>query len=84
MSEINRDFTEVLVAIGRIEEGIKALRESIDRQDGEIRNVKEDVQDLKMDVHQLKTQRSTVRENIAVAVSLVALTTTLLSVLGVI
>lgn len=79
-----RDFTEVLVAIGRIEEGIKALRESIERQDGEIRNVKEDVQDLKMDVHQLKTQRSTVRENIAVAVSLVALSTTMLSVLGVI
>ena len=82
--EPGRDFTEVLVAIGRIEEGIKALRESIDRQDGEIRNVKEDIQDLKMDVHQLKTQRSTLRENIAVAVSLVALATAISGVLGII
>lgn len=76
-----KDFTEVLVAIGRIEEGIKALRESIERQDGEIKNVKQDVQGLKMDVQHLKTQRSTVRENIAVAVSIVALVTAISSVL---
>lgn len=74
-----RDFTEVLVAIGRIEEGIKALRESIDRQDGEIRNVKQDVQDLKLDVQQLKTQRSTVRENVAVALSVIAVIAATLS-----
>ena len=81
MDSLGRDFTEVLVAIGRIEEGIKALRESIERQDGEIKNVKEDVQGLKMDVQHLKTQRSTVRENIAVAVSIVALVTAVSSVL---
>lgn len=81
MENLGRDFTEVLVAIGRIEEGIKALRESIERQDGEIKNVKEDVQGLKMDVQHLKTQRSTVRENIAVAVSIVALVTAVSSVL---
>lgn len=77
----NRNFTEVLVAIGRIEEGIKSLRQSIERQDTEIKDVKEDVQGLKMDVQQLKTQRSTVRENIAVAVSIVALVTAATSVL---
>jgi phage shock protein A len=77
----NRNFTEVLVAIGRIEEGIKALRQSIERQDTEIKDVKEDVQGLKMDVQQLKTQRSTLREHIAVAVSIVALLTAVSSVL---
>ena len=75
----NKDWVEVLVAIGRIEEGIKALRESIERQDGEIRNVKQDVQDLKLDVQQLKTQRSTVRENVALGLSVVAVIAATLS-----
>lgn len=73
MSEMGKDFTEVLVAIGRIEEGIKTLRESIDRHERDVRALKDDVQDLKLDVQQLETQRSTFRENLAVAVSLVAL-----------
>jgi phage shock protein A len=84
MEGMGKDFTEVLVAIGRIEEGIKTLRESIDRHERDVRALKDDVQDLKLDVQQLETQRSTVRENIAVAVSLVALIASTISIFNVI
>jgi chromosome segregation ATPase len=89
MDEVGRDFTEVLVAIGRIEEGIKSLRQSIDRlerksdaQDGELRLVKDEVQDLQLDVQQLKTQRSTVKENLAVVVSVAAFLAAMVSVVN--
>lgn len=80
MSEMNRDFTEVLVAIGRIEEGIKGLRESIDRLEKKSDAQDDEIKGMQMEIQQLKTQRSTVRENIAVIISLIAVLAAALSV----
>nr|DAW17416.1 MAG TPA: hypothetical protein [Caudoviricetes sp.] len=73
------DYVEVLVAIGRIEEGIKSVREGMDRlerksdaQDLEIRVVKDDLQDVQLEIQKLKTQRSTAKENVALLFASIA------------
>lgn len=82
MPEISRDFTEVLVAIGRIEEGIKGLRESIDRLEKKSDAQDDEIKEMQLEIQQLKTQRTTVRENVALAISIIALIAALVSVLG--
>jgi predicted nucleic acid-binding Zn-ribbon protein len=81
------DYTEVLVAIGRIEEGIKSVRSSIERlekksdaQDDQIKEIKEDVQGLELDVQKLETQRSQTKENMALLFAIVALIATVINV----
>jgi septal ring factor EnvC (AmiA/AmiB activator) len=83
------DYTEVLVAIGRIEEGIKSVRSSIERlekksdaQDDQIKEIKEDMQGLELDVQKLETQRSQTKENLALLFALVAFTATLINIIS--
>lgn len=83
------DYVEVLVAIGRIEEGIKSVRESMERlerksdaQDVEIRIVKDDVQDMQLEIQKLKTQRSTFKENIALLFASVAFIAALANIIN--
>ena len=78
------DYTEVLVAIGRIEEGIKSVRNSIERlerksdaQDVQIKELKDDMQIIELDVQKLETQRSQTKENIALLFASVAFLVTL-------
>lgn len=82
------DYTEVLVAIGRIEEGIKSVRNSIERlerksdaQDVQITEIKNDMQDLELDVQKLETQRSQTKENLALLFAFIALGATLVNLL---
>ena len=75
----SKDWVEVLVAIGRIEEGIKGLRESIERLEKKSDAQDDEIQEMQLEIQQLKTQRSTVRENFAVAISLVAVVTAIVS-----
>jgi septal ring factor EnvC (AmiA/AmiB activator) len=77
----NKDWVEVLVAIGRIEEGIKGLRDSIERLERKSDAQDSDIQEMQLDIQKLKTQRTTVRENVALAVSIIALVAALASVL---
>ena len=77
----SKDWVEVLVAIGRIEEGIKGLRESIDRLEKKSDDQDDEIQEMKLDIQRLKTQRSTVRENIALAISIFAIITAIASTL---
>jgi peptidoglycan hydrolase CwlO-like protein len=77
-----RDFTEVLVAIGRIEEGIKGLRDSIERLDKKSDAQDGAINDMKLEIQKLKTERSTVKENVALVISVIAVFTALYSVLG--
>ena len=77
----NRDWIEVLVAIGRIEEGIKGLRESIDRLDKKSDAQDEAISEMQLEIQQLKTQRNTTKENIALVASLVAVIAAISSVL---
>lgn len=83
MAEVssNRDWIEVLVAIGRIEEGIKGLRESIDRLDKKSDAQDEAISEMQLEIQQLKTQRSTVRENVAVVLSIFAVIISAISTL---
>lgn len=76
----NRDWVEVLVAIGRIEEGIKSVRDSIDRLDKKSDAQDEAINEMQLDIQKLKTERSTVRENIAIALSVVAVLAAILAV----
>jgi septal ring factor EnvC (AmiA/AmiB activator) len=83
------DYTEVLVAIGRIEEGIKSVRSSIERlekksdaQDSQIREIKEDVQGLELDVQKLETQRSQTKENVALLFAVIALIATFVNIVS--
>jgi predicted nucleic acid-binding Zn-ribbon protein len=83
------DYTEVLVAIGRIEEGIKSVRNSIERlekksdaQDMQIKEIKEDVQGLELDVQKLETQRSQTKENLALLFAIVAFAATAINILA--
>ena len=68
----SKDWVEVLVAIGRIQEGIKGLRESIDRLEKKSDAQDDEIKEMQLEIQQLKTQRSTVRENIALALSIIA------------
>lgn len=83
MSEPGRDFTEVLVAIGRIEEGIKGLRESVNRLEKKAWAQEEEIKEMQLEIQQLKTQRSTVRENIAMAISMIAVIIAVISAVAV-
>jgi peptidoglycan hydrolase CwlO-like protein len=78
----SRDWVEVLVAIGRIEEGIKGLRESIERLEKKSDAQDSEIQEMQLEIQQLKTQRTTVRENVALAISIIALIAALASVVG--
>jgi predicted nucleic acid-binding Zn-ribbon protein len=81
------DYTEVLVAIGRIEEGIKSVRNSIERlekksdaQDVQIAAMKNEMQELELDVQKLETQRSQTKENVALLFAVIALIATFLNI----
>jgi chromosome segregation ATPase len=83
------DYTEVLVAIGRIEEGIKSVRNSIERlekksdaQDNQIKEIRDDVQGLELDVQKLETQRSQTKENMALLFAIIALIATVINILS--
>ena len=80
-SNPGRDWVEVLVAIGRIEEGIKGLRETVDRLDRKSSSQDEDIQEIQLQIQNLETQRSTFKENLALFISLVAVSTALIGVL---
>jgi predicted nucleic acid-binding Zn-ribbon protein len=82
------DYTEVLVAIGRIEEGIKSVRNSIERlerksdaQDVQITAIKNEMQELELDVQKLETQRSQTKENVALLFAFVAFTATVINLI---
>jgi predicted nucleic acid-binding Zn-ribbon protein len=82
------DYTEVLVAIGRIEEGIKSVRNSIERlekksdaQDKQIEDIRGNVQELELDVQKLETQRSQTKENVALLFAFIALGATIINLI---
>ena len=79
----SKDWVEVLVAIGRIEEGIKGLRESIDRLDKKSDNQADDIQEMQLEIQQLKTSKNTTKENVALIASILAITVASATVLGV-
>jgi len=82
------DYTEVLVAIGRIEEGVRYLREDMaglkndfQVQKQEVEAVKHDIRNIELDVHELKTQRNSNKSNIALVFAVLSAIATLVNLL---
>jgi len=78
------DYTELLVSIGRIEEGIRHLREDVSAlrtdlqgQKLEVDEVKRDIHSIELDIKELKTQRNSNKSTVAILISIGAIATSI-------
>ena len=76
------NYTELFVAIGRIEEGVRHMRESIDRVERKVTLQDDRLKDLELDVQELKTQRNSRASNIAIWLSVAAILVTVITVIA--
>jgi len=83
------EYTEILVAIGRVEEGMRHMREDIaglrtefqvHRQ--EVEAVKQDIRIIELDLQEVKTRHNSNRANAAVIVSVLAVVIAAVNVLS--
>jgi predicted nucleic acid-binding Zn-ribbon protein len=65
-----------------VRNSIERLEKKSDAQDVQIKEIKDDVQDLELDVQKLETQRSQTKENLALLFAVVALAATLINVVS--
>lgn len=77
MPEDSREV-ELLIAIGRIEEGMRFVRESINRIERKVDVNDEEIKAVKLDVNELKTQRNSSKNTFAIILSIGAMVITLL------
>jgi len=75
-------YTELFVAIGRIEEGVRHMRESIDRVERKVNLQDGRLKDLELDVQELKTFRNSKANNIAVWFSVAAIVVAAIAVVS--
>lgn len=82
------DYTEVLVAIGRIEEGVRHLREDMAglkkdfyAQKQEVETVKQDIHLIELDIQELKTQRNSNKSSVALIFSIIAALATIINLI---
>lgn len=82
------DYTEVLVAIGRIEEGVRHLREDMAglkkdfyAQKQEVDAVKNDIRSIELDLQELKTQRNSNKSSIALLFAIISVAATVANLL---
>lgn len=73
--------TELFIAIGRIEEGMRFVRESIDRIERKVDINDQELRDVKLEVNELKTQRDSGKGSIALIISIVAVIASIINVL---
>ena len=75
-------YTELFVAIGRIEEGVRYMRESIDRVERKV-NVQDDrLQELELEVQELKTERKSKSNSIAIWFSAAAIIVAVIAIIA--
>lgn len=70
---------ELYVALGRLEEGMRFVRESQERMEKKLDAQDARINDIELDVKELKTQRSNRASNIAVWLSVVAIAVSLIT-----
>jgi hypothetical protein len=75
-------YTELFVAIGRIEEGVRHMRESIDRVERKVNLQDDRLKELELDVQELKTVRGSRANNIAVWFSVAAIVVAAIAVIS--
>jgi len=76
------NYTELFVAIGRIEEGVRHMRESIDRVERKVILQDNRLKDLELDVQDLKTQNKSKSNNVAVWLSVAAIVVAAIAVIS--
>ena len=73
------DSTEVLIAIGRIEEGMRYMRESMERVEKKLDAHDNRLTDVEHEITTLKTQRDNKQNNIALWLAIIAIAVSLIS-----
>jgi predicted metallo-beta-lactamase superfamily hydrolase len=76
------NYTELFVAIGRIEEGVRHMRESIDRVERKVILQDNRLKDLELDVQDLKTQNKSKSNGVAVWLSVSAIVVAAIAVIS--
>lgn len=75
-------YTELFVAIGRIEEGVRHMRESIDRVERKVNLQDDRLKELELDVQELKTERNSKASSVAVWLSVAAILVAVITVIA--
>lgn len=71
---------ELYVALGRLEEGMRSVRESQERMEKKLDAQDERINEIELDVKELKTQRANKASNIALLLAIAAVAVSLISV----
>lgn len=69
---------ELYVALGRLEEGMRFVRESQERMEKKLDAQDARINDIELDVKELKTQRSNRASNVAIWLSVAAMAISLI------
>jgi len=73
------ESTEVLIAIGRIEEGMKYMRESMERVERKLDTHDNRLNDVEHEITTLKTQRENKQSSLALWLAIAAIAVSLIS-----
>jgi len=75
-------YTELFVAIGRIEEGVRYMRESIDRVERKVNAQDDRLKELELDVQELKTERKSKSASISIWFSVAAILVAVIAIIA--
>jgi septal ring factor EnvC (AmiA/AmiB activator) len=75
------DSPELYVALGRLEEGVRSVRESQERMEKKLDAQDARINEIELDVKELKTQRANKANSIALWISIAAVLVSIFSTL---
>ena len=70
---------ELYVALGRLEEGMRSVRESQERMEKKLDAQDDRINEIELDVKELKTQRANKSSNIAILLAIAAIAVSLVT-----
>lgn len=70
---------ELYVALGRLEEGMRSVRESQERMEKKLDAQDDRINEIELDVKELKTQRANKSSNIAILLAVAAILVSLVT-----
>jgi septal ring factor EnvC (AmiA/AmiB activator) len=70
---------ELYVALGRLEEGMRSVRESQERMEKKLDAQDDRINEIELDVKELKTQRANKSSNIAITLAVAAILVSLVT-----
>lgn len=76
---MNEQSPELYVAIGRLEEGMRSVRESQERMEKKLDAQDDRINEIELDVKELKTQRSNKSNAIALWLAIAAIVVSLVT-----